>query len=236
MTERNVARPALGRKRCRNSRCRQKLPRPTDNDHHAFCCRGCHARFYFNRCRVCEAPLRDKRGGRLYCRPPNKCRAEAQKWPHVYELRSAPVPQAVCTPSESRSAHSTGLKIGIKADRPRHRALRHWSWHSNDEHELRDSSTGTLIARLESNAGRHRLNASLQRAEAVALTHLKLLVGINIERPELARITAANTRPHPMGAPLSMSSLPVADAPPIAPPEPFGGNPLEIPPFLRRMP
>jgi hypothetical protein len=161
MTERNVARPALGRKRCRNPRCRQKLPRPTDNDHHAFCCRGCHARFYFNRCRVCEAPLRDKRGGRLYCRPPNKCRAEAQKWPHVYELRSAPVPQAVCTPSESRSAHSTGLKIGIKADRPRHRALRHWSWHSNDEHELRDSSTGTLIARLESNAGRHRLNASL---------------------------------------------------------------------------
>jgi hypothetical protein len=127
--------------------------------------------------------------------------------------------------------------------------LRHWSWQLNDEHELRDS-TGTLIARLESNAGRHRLtypctfpilssvnlDEAKQRAEAVALSHLKLVVGTNIERPELARITAANTRAHPMGAPFSMSSLPVADAPPIAPPEPFDGDPLEIPAFLRRMP
>ena len=68
MTKTNVA-LSVGRKRCRNPRCRQKLLRPTDNDHHAFCCGGCHASFYFNRCRVCEAPLRDKRGGRLYCRP-----------------------------------------------------------------------------------------------------------------------------------------------------------------------
>src|SRR5262249_35825004 len=80
MTKTSVA-LSVGRKRCRNPRCRQKLPRPTDNDHHAFCCCGCHASFYFNRCRVCEAPLRDKRGGRLYCRPPKKCRQEAAKWP-----------------------------------------------------------------------------------------------------------------------------------------------------------
>jgi len=128
--------------------------------------------------------------------------------------------------------------------------LRHWSWHSNDDHELHDA-TGTLIARVESNAGYHRLTypctfptlslvileEAKQRAEAVALTHLKLVAGINIERPELARINTSNTRPHPMGTPLSISSLPVADAPPIAPPEPFDGDPLEIPAFLlRRMP
>ena len=128
--------------------------------------------------------------------------------------------------------------------------LRYWSWHSSKlEHELHDAA-GILVARLESNAGRHRLTypftfpilswvdlvEAKHRTEAIALTHLKLVVGINIERPQLARIKAANTRPHPMGAPISMSSLPVADAPPIEPPEPFEGDPLEIPEFLRRMP
>jgi hypothetical protein len=139
-----------------------------------------------------------------------------------------------------------GLKSGLKFERPRHRALHHWSWHSNElEHELRDS-TGTLIARLESNAGRHRLTypftfptlswvdlvKARRRAEAIALTHLKLVVGINIERPQLARIKAANTRPQ-MGAPAS-KSIAFLDSPPIAPPEPFDGDPLEIPVFLRR--
>ena len=249
MTKTSVA-LLVGRKRCRNPRCRQKLPRPTDNDHHAFCCRGCHASFYFNRCRVCEAPLRDKRGGRLYCRPPKKCRQEAAKWPQKYEFQPAPVLMDVCTLSESRSADKMGLKSGLKPERPRYRALRHWSWHSNElEHELRDS-TGALIARLESNAGRHRLtypctspilssvnlDEAKQRAQAVALTHLKLVVGVNIESRTLASIKAENTRPNPMGAPISMSSLPVPDAPPIAPPEPFDGDPLEIPEFLRRTP
>jgi hypothetical protein len=237
------------RKHCRNPHCRQKLEYPTDNDHHAFCCRGCFNSFYLNRCRVCERPLRDKRGGRRYCRAPNKCRREAAKWPQKYEFQPAPVLMDVCTLSESRSADKMGLKSGLKPERPRHRALRQWSWHSNElEHELRDS-TGTLIARLESNAGRHRLtyprtfpilssvklDEAKQRAEAIALTHLKLVVGVNIERPELARINTANTRPHPMSAPLSMSYLPVADAPPIAPPEPFDGDPLEIPEFLRKI-
>src|SRR5262249_25365066 len=248
MTDSHLERQAPERKRCRNPRCRQKLKHPVDNDHHAFCCRGCFNSFYLNRCRVCEKPLRDKRGGRLYCRPPNKCRAEAKKWPHVYEFQSAPVPQAVCTPSESRSAHSTGLKIGIKAERPQHRVLRYWSWHSSElEHELHDAA-GILVARLESNAGRHRLTypftfpilswvdlvEAKHRAEAIALTHLKLVVGINIERPQLARIKAANTRPQ-IGAPAS-KSIAFVDSPPIAPPEPFDGDPLEIPEFLRRMP
>jgi hypothetical protein len=142
-----------------------------------------------------------------------------------------------------------GLKSGLKPERPRYRALRHWSWHSNElEHELRDS-TGTLIARLESNAGRHRLtypctfpilssvklDEAKQRAQAVALTHLKLVVGVNIESRRLASIKAENTRPNPMGAPAS-KSIAFVDSPPIAPPEPFDGDPLEIPEFLRRMP
>jgi len=74
-----------------------------------------------------------------------------------------------------------------------------------------------------------------QRAQAVALTHLKLVVGNNIGRPKLARIKAANTRSPPMGAPAS-KSIAFVDSPPIAPPEPFDGDPLEIPAILRRMP
>src|SRR5262249_39057626 len=81
------------RKRCRNPHCRQKLKHPTDNDHHAFCCLGCFNSFYLNRCCVCEKPLRDKRGGRLYCRPPNKCKQEAAKWPQKYEFQSTFVRQ-----------------------------------------------------------------------------------------------------------------------------------------------
>src|SRR5262249_8121031 len=74
--------------RCRNPRCRLKLPAPVENEHHAFCTRGCYESFYRNRCRVCERDLRKtgKRGdaGRLYCRPPANCRREAEKWPEKY--------------------------------------------------------------------------------------------------------------------------------------------------------
>jgi hypothetical protein len=126
--------------------------------------------------------------------------------------------------------------------------LRYWLWHSSElQHELHDAA-GILVARLESNAGRHRLTypftfpilswvdlvEAKHRAEAIALTHLKLVVGINIERPKLARIKAANTRLQ-MGAPAS-KSITFLDSPPIAPPEPFDGDPLEIPAILRRMP
>jgi hypothetical protein len=36
----------ITRKRCRNPRCRMKLPTPVDNHHHAFCTRGCYESFF----------------------------------------------------------------------------------------------------------------------------------------------------------------------------------------------
>jgi len=96
------------RQRCR--KCRGKLAVPTDNPHHAFCTRFCFDCFYRNRCRVCEKDLRKKGGrghaSRLYCRPPNKCKAEAQKWPGVYQYG---LPYTPSTTNVS-SAHSTGIK------------------------------------------------------------------------------------------------------------------------------
>jgi len=55
------------RQRCRE--CQTKLPSPTSNDHHAFCCKGCHAAFYRQRCAVCETERVSKRlCYRLKCR------------------------------------------------------------------------------------------------------------------------------------------------------------------------
>ena len=42
------------RHRCRNPKCRMKLPTPTANAREAFCTRGCHGSFYLHRCIVCE--------------------------------------------------------------------------------------------------------------------------------------------------------------------------------------
>src|SRR5262249_45933529 len=109
------------RHRCRNPRCRLKLSAPVENEHHAFCTRGCFDNFYFTRCRVCEKPLRKgpRDTTRLYCRPPNKCAAEAQKWPHVFAYGVSPQK----TGSSLRSAHSTGVKFGIEGYPPTHHSL-----------------------------------------------------------------------------------------------------------------
>lgn len=56
------------RLRCRE--CKTKLPSPTANDNHAFCCKGCHAAFYRQRCAVCEAGYVRRR----LCHRP-KCRS-----------------------------------------------------------------------------------------------------------------------------------------------------------------
>ena len=50
------------RHRCRNPKCRCKLPEPTPNPREAFCTRGCHGSFYLHRCIVCEKPIKRTRG------------------------------------------------------------------------------------------------------------------------------------------------------------------------------
>jgi hypothetical protein len=57
------------RHRCRNPKCRMKLPAPVSNDRDAFCCRTCYEIFYTHRCRVCECTIQQpKRGQRIICR------------------------------------------------------------------------------------------------------------------------------------------------------------------------
>jgi hypothetical protein len=63
------------RYRCRNPRCRSKLPAPVANEREAFCCRGRYDSFYLHRCRVCEGPIEQGRGQqRLICKKA-KCKS-----------------------------------------------------------------------------------------------------------------------------------------------------------------
>jgi len=233
----------ISRKRCRNPRCRSKLPTPVESPHRAFCTRGCYESFYRTRCRVCERDLRKtgKRGdeNRRYCRPPNRCASEARKWPEKYGFGARPLLPPVQRKNNDSYIDSTGLKIGREADRPRHRTLRSWSWHSDDlEHELRDAA-GTLLARIESNAGRHRLThprtwpilswpdlaEAKHRAESVALS----------ANPKLAaRIKRDNETPHPMGPPLNRPPLTGDATSSDWRPTGNGAGVLNIPPFLQR--
>jgi hypothetical protein len=123
------------RHRCRNPHCGMKLSAPVENEHHAFCTRGCFNRFYFNRCRVCEKDLRKKgkRGdaNRLYCRPPNDCSAQARKWPEKYEYGVWDVPHT----NNVRSAHSTGLKFGLRTHLSSLHCLRECWWGGDGEHD-----------------------------------------------------------------------------------------------------
>ena len=67
---------------CRNTHCRLKLPTPVENEHHAFCTKGCHAVFYRTRCQVCEEPIRRKTERQPLLR--RKCKSERRRFPAAY--------------------------------------------------------------------------------------------------------------------------------------------------------
>src|SRR5262249_660594 len=193
---------------CRNPRCRSKLPAPVENEHHGFCTPGCHTSFYRSRCQVCEEPIRRKNERQRFGSGHKTCQNEYRRFPHVYDLpRREPPPSIGKCTDGPKSAHSTGLKTGPAGERPSHRCLRGWSWHSDEcEHELRDAN-GTPLARIESNAGRHRLthprstpilswpglDEAKHHAEALALAAIPSELS--------ARIKRDNETPHRMRRP-----------------------------------
>ena len=105
---------------CRNSRCRTKLREPVENEHAAFCCRGCFEQFYRSRCAVCERDLsRDPmtgeavKLGRKFCG--QKCQREHRRFPRVYSVfASGSYTPSAEHRSDSKSAHSTGLKTRLR--------------------------------------------------------------------------------------------------------------------------
>jgi hypothetical protein len=233
---------------CRNPRCRMKLPVPVENGHHAFCTPGCHTSFYRSRCLVCEDPMRRRREGQRIKSGHGKCSAEYRRFPRVYDLpQRSDVPMVGISNVSLAEAHFTGTFSGPIGERPHHRGLRHWSWSSDElEHEVRDAA-GTLLARLESNAGRHRLTcprttpilswSALDEAKRHAESFALMAMPLAAADPKLAtRIERDNETPHPMGSPL--------DRPPLTSdaiwsdwrPTGNGAGVPDIPDFLRRRP
>jgi hypothetical protein len=207
------------RHRCRNPRCRMKLPEPVENHHRAFCTRGCFESFYLKRCRVCERDLRKQQGklgdaNRLYCRPPSQCAAEARKWPEKYTFRASPLPHPAFHTTRVRNADSTGLKSGFEGDRPPFKCLTDWWWGGdpdNGDHSLYDKDGLTIARIMLEHDGRYHLrtpvtqprmawsdlNQAKRRAESLVLCNLPLDPKIS------ARAKRDNETPHPMGVPLN---------------------------------
>jgi hypothetical protein len=101
------------RVRCRNQRCRSKLPVPTASEHKAFCTPYCYSQFYNWRCKVCENPIQRGRRRRVpdHCHD-HRCRKAFRRYPEAFGYH----PSGVCN-LEQRSAHFTGLKSAHKSDR-----------------------------------------------------------------------------------------------------------------------
>jgi len=202
---------------CRNPRCRSKLPAPVENHHHAFCSRGCYSSFFLRRCRVCERPLdadpmtgakRIADGRRKACG--RKCASVARSNPRTY--RGLPPRK-----SDARSAHFTGLKSGLKGDRPPFRCLGHYCWGGDPDHgdhSLYDKDGLTVARIVLQEDGRYHLRSPVtwprmswpdldearHRAETLALAAIPLE---SFDPKLAARIKRDNETPHPMGPPLN---------------------------------
>jgi hypothetical protein len=73
------------RVRCRNQRCRCKLPIPTENDHKAFCSPYCYNQFFHWKCAVCEVEiLRGKRRKQPKCCRSPKCNKTYKNFAPTY--------------------------------------------------------------------------------------------------------------------------------------------------------
>jgi hypothetical protein len=98
--------------RCRNLRCRSKLPIPTDNEHHAFCSKYCFEQFFQWRCKVCEKPILKGRRRKVpdYCHD-HRCRKEFRRYPDAYSYSGRNFNQ------DAKSAHFMGVKIALDDDR-----------------------------------------------------------------------------------------------------------------------
>jgi hypothetical protein len=198
---------------CRH--CRIKLAEPTENLRRAFCARGCFRSFYRSRCVVCEETFRRKTEWQKTCIR-KACKAELRRFPLAYSWPGKPK-SAHTLQNDGRppkSAHSTGLKFGLKGDRPSHHSLREWWWGDPGAGDLSlYDKDGLTIARIVQSDGRYHLRSPLtwpreiwpdvesarHDAETFALGSLSL-------DPALTkRIAKDNSTLHPMRSLLNRS-------------------------------
>ena len=102
--------PQVLRHYCRNVRCRQKLPGPTDNERAAFCCRGCWESFHRRRCIVCGEQFTRKAEHQRLCRRA-KCKSDFRRLPSLYRRFER---EAGHTSGSARRPLETSIKPGIE--------------------------------------------------------------------------------------------------------------------------
>jgi hypothetical protein len=106
------------RHRCRNPRCRSKLPAPVENLYAAFCTLGCWNQFHRQRCVVCERLFRRATENQLTCGR-RKCRLELRRQTALYlPFQAGGTLPTLDVNAPHGSAHSTGLKTRLTGDRP----------------------------------------------------------------------------------------------------------------------
>src|SRR5262245_13546359 len=235
---------------CRNRHCRQKLPSPVENEHHAFCTPGCHSSFYRSRCLVCEEPMRRKRDSQRFKSGHKTCAVEYRGFPHVFELpRRDPLPEAGFVNNPPRSADKMGVKFGLDGYPPTHHCLREWWWGDPGIGDLSlYNKDGLTLARIVlEDDGRYHLRSPVtrprlswtdlkearHRAESVTLS----VIALDAADPKLAaRIKKDNSTPHPMGSPLNRESSRETAIPSDWKATGDGATMPDIPKFLRRAP
>ena len=116
------------RVRCRNQRCRCKLPIPTENDHKAFCSPYCYDQFYQWRCKVCQEPILKGRRRKSpdHCHA-ERCRKDFRRYHEAFSYPHSPT----CN-YDPKSAHFTEAFFAI-------RRVPGWHWDATicvDEHWL----------------------------------------------------------------------------------------------------
>jgi hypothetical protein len=208
-----MAKPAL-RHRCRNPRCRSKLDEPTDSMRNAFCTRGCHSSFYRRRCIVCERSFERRTERRRICER-RKCNADFKRDRAHYLGRwgQASHPSTNATKTPIKPASFWRLVAGPPLSRVSLRlATLPLSPHLAAEQD-RQRRQYEEHRRKPRRAARRA--ARLAEAEAVIQRH----------HPPV-NILGGYKWP---GAPKIDLELPFVASPPLT-----GGDPWDIPAFLRR--
>jgi hypothetical protein len=83
---------------CRH--CGTQLKVPVDNEHHAFCSRGCHSSFYRSRCLVCEQPFPRKNERQRFGLGHKLCAAEYERFTSTTSPLGGLIPERPIEPTD----------------------------------------------------------------------------------------------------------------------------------------
>ena len=198
---------------CRNQRCKSKLSVPVSNPREAFCARGCHTQFYRKRCIACEQPMERTRESQQLCGR-RKCKNQFAALKAHFSLgRYHPSSPAL-------DVSTNPIKPGIFSP---HKTDRGWRQVAGPPVNLRLAAVGAddAVKQADKTNRRHWSEAG---AEALIQRHhapVNVIGGFKFpETPQIEIAPIGKVSPQIPG--------------PVLVDVGNGGDPLEIPAFLKR--